>query len=127
MKTIPFSRFLLALFFGGLLLQPLAADPASDAAARIKDRLSQIDDMKAAGQVGEDVKGFLSVRGDLGPRQASIVEAENADRRILYQSVAQRTGQTVAEVGQQRALQIAARARSGVWLQKPDGSWFRKP
>ena len=127
MKTIPIYRILLALFFAGLLLQPLCADPATDAAARIKDRLSLIDDMKAEGQVGEDAKGFLSVRGELGPRQTSIVEAENADRRILYQSVAERTGQTVTEVGQQRALQIAARARSGVWLQKPDGSWFQKP
>jgi len=97
------------------------------ATERIKERLPQIDNLKAEGVVGETSEGYLAPREDLGPRQQSLLEAENADRRILYLSVAERTGQTAEAVGRQRAIRIAELARSGVWLQKPGGGWYRKP
>lgn len=116
------------LFYLGLSLPAsVHADSASDATQRIKERLAQVDAMKAAAQIGEDAKGFLSPRMELSPRQSHVVEAENADRLILYKAVAGKTGQTPSDVGQQRALQIAERATSGVWLQKADGSWYQKP
>ena len=118
----------LYLFLFPLILVPSAAvaDSATEAAERIKDRLAQVDALKESGDVGEDARGFLVMREDLGPRQQSIVDAENADRLVIYKKVAGRTGQTVAEVGEQRAIQIFARARAGVWLQKPGGDWYQK-
>jgi uncharacterized protein YdbL (DUF1318 family) len=121
-----FIPFLIALMLGGILASPLHADAESDAADRIRMRLSQIDELKSAGQVGENSAGYLVERETLGPRQSSIVAAENDDRRIIYKSVAGKTSQTMDEVGEQRALQIASRARSGVWLQRPSGEWYQK-
>jgi len=126
MKTA-FSRFIFTMLASVVLSLPLVADPASDALGRMKERLSEIDNLKLAGQVGENAKGFLEARENLGPRQTAMVNAENADRKVVYDSVAQRTGQSSEEVGAQRALQIATRANSGVWLQRPGGEWFQKP
>jgi len=122
-----YTRFFFLILISSIFGLPAMADPATDATERIKERLTQIDALKTSGEVGEDAKGYLAPRQELGPRQASIVNAENADRRIVYESVAQRTGQTIDEVGEQRAIQIATRARPGVWLQKPGGDWFQKP
>jgi uncharacterized protein YdbL (DUF1318 family) len=120
------SVFLAMVFAFTVIPAPAFGDAASDAAQRIKDRLVQVDALKAAGDVGEDVRGYLSKRKALAPRQNSIVDAENADRLILYKTVAGRTDQSVEEVGGQRAIQIASRARPGVWLQKPGGEWYQK-
>ena len=119
--------FLIALIIGGTLAAPVFGDAESEAADCIRMRLSQVDALKANGQIGETATGFLAERAMLGPRQSSMVAAENEDRRIIYQSVASRTGQSAEDVGTQRALQIATRARSGVWLQKPSGEWYQKP
>jgi uncharacterized protein YdbL (DUF1318 family) len=121
-----FNLTLVALL--ALALNPLSAEggSATDAANRIKARLVMIDELKASGAVGEGALGYVIPRAELGPRQSSIVESENADRKTLYQSVAANTGQSAEEVGRQRALQIATRARPGVWLQGPDGEWYQK-
>ena len=103
------------------------ASPVDEAAARIKDRLEQIDQMKLDGKIGEDARGFLQKRETLNPRESGLLEAENADRLVIYQSIAGRTGQTVEEVGRQRALRIAQQARSGVWLKDASGDWYQKP
>lgn len=103
-----------------------AAPSVDDAARQIKERLPQIDAMKLAGTIGENARGYLSIREPLGPRQSSLVEAENEDRRIIYASIAGRTGQSLEEVGEQRALRIAKLAKPGVWLKGPDGQWYRK-
>jgi uncharacterized protein YdbL (DUF1318 family) len=120
-------RLFFLLILSSLLAGPLFADAVKMAKDRMQERLVQIDQMKADGSIGENTNGYLSVRTSLGPRQASLVEAENADRRTIYLSIAQSTGQSVEEVGRQRALRIIELARPGVWLQKPDGEWVRKP
>ena len=120
--TPVFIVFLLALFAGG----PLEAASPSEAMKRMKERLPVIDEMKELGKIGENAAGYLSARTDLDPEQAGIVEAENNDRRIVYIAVAQRTGQSVEDVGANRAVRIAELAREGVWLQLPNGDWYRK-
>lgn len=121
--TFPYLfAFLAMIFLAGNAL----ASPVSQAQERIKERLAQVDALKAEGKAGESLNGYLSARGELSPREFSLIEAENADRRILYEAVARSTGQTPEEVGRQRAIRIAELAREGVWLQDPDGSWYRK-
>jgi uncharacterized protein YdbL (DUF1318 family) len=120
--------FPIVLFFSLLAALPAStwAQSVQDATQRVKERLPQVDALKGSGEAGEDAAGYLAQRVELGPRQAAIVEAENADRRIIYAAVAARTGQSAEEVGRQRALRIAELARPGVWLQRPDGEWYRK-
>lgn len=109
-----------------LALSASAAASPQDAMERMKARLPQIDEMKEMGEIGENAAGYLSARKELSPRKAAIIEAENNDRRILYLSVAQKTGQSVEEVAANRAVRIAELARAGVWLQRPKGEWYRK-
>ena len=118
---------ILTFLVSSLLTGSLYSDPVADAVERIKQRLAQVDQLKASGEVGEDAKGYLAERQPLAGRKAAVVSSENADRKIIYTSVASRIGQSVDEVGTQRALQIAERANSGVWLQKPSGDWYQKP
>ena len=120
------SRILFLLFVSSFLAVGLQADSPEAAKQRITARLPQIDSLKIAGEVGEDANGYLVKRKELGPRQSSLVDAENMDRMIGYKSIAERTNQTVDEVGRQRAIQTALRTHSGVWLQKPSGEWYQK-
>lgn len=126
MKTIHYGLIgvVMALLLGAAGLT--AAEDARAAAERIKDRLESIDAMKEAGLVGETAEGLLAAREELGPRRETLVEAENRDRLIIYRVVAEQTGRSVKEVGQQRALRIAATATEGTWLQNTDGEWYRK-
>lgn len=119
-----FRYFFLVLF--GILTLGVGVAQAQDAADRIKARLPQVDALKQGGQVGEGNTGFLVVRGSLSPDQSKLVEAENADRKELYALVARRAGYDVAEVGRQRAAQIAKNAVKGVWLQDANGKWYQK-
>ena len=123
MKRRAFFFGLLAVVFLGFA----AVVGAQDAAERIRERLPALDDLKQEGKVGEDNAGFVAERGAVSSAERQLIQAENADRRELYQVVARRSGQTVEEVGQQRAVRIAQIASSGVWLQDTRGRWYRKP
>lgn len=92
---------------------------------RMNQRLAQVDQLKAKGVIGEDNRGMLELRGgdvDAG----DVVAAENRDRGIVYAEIAKQTGTHVDQVGRARARQIAAASARGVWLQKDDGSWYKK-
>jgi uncharacterized protein YdbL (DUF1318 family) len=92
---------------------------------RMQKRLPVIVDLKAKGVVGEDSKGYLSfIKG--ASEKKDVVDAENQDRKMVYEAIAQKQGTTVANVGQRRALQIAEKAAPGEWLQKADGKWYQK-
>ncbi len=92
---------------------------------RMRQRLPVIMNMKNQGLIGENNRGFLEYRSSNRPNQ-QIINGENADRRQVYQMIAEKTGSTVEVVGKQRAAQIANRAPKGHWLQAPDGKWYRK-
>lgn len=112
-----------------VLLVPVlaAANPVADATQRMKDRLPQLDALKEEGSIGEAATGYLAVRTELSKRLTDLVTAENADRKTVYAAVAERTGQSLEEVGQQRALRIIDIAASGVWVQDARGAWVQKP
>lgn len=96
-----------------------------DLKQRIMSRLPQVEALKKAGTAGENNKGLLEARGALSSSQSAIMRAENDDRLKLYQSIAAKTGVTVAEVGQRRALEIVKNSTGGVWVQKPNGEWMK--
>ena len=117
------------------LILSAAAMPYEDAFASEADaiknamiaRKAAIDALKKAGTIGEDNKGVLSaVSGNLGGGDAATVKAENADRSRVYEAIAKKQGVTAAVVGQRRAVQLAAQARAGEYVQSADGSWKKK-
>ncbi|MFA6567823.1 MAG: DUF1318 domain-containing protein [Victivallales bacterium] len=88
-------------------------------------RLAIIKGLKIKGIVGENNKGLLEFRtGDKSA--AAVVDEENADRSKKYADIAKKTGVSVADVGVQRAAQIAQVEVSGVLIQDAKGVWSRK-
>lgn len=103
----------------------VAAENAAAIRQRMEQRLSQLDDLKAKGAIGENNRGLVEVREAAG-NAASLVADENRDREAVYALIAQQTGATADSVGRARAKQIAASAKSGVWVQDESGAWKKK-
>ncbi|MBA3850050.1 MAG: DUF1318 domain-containing protein [Opitutus sp.] len=101
------------------------AESANDIRARMAQRLSQVDDLKGQGAIGENNRGLLEVR-DGGGNAASVVAEENRDREAVYALIAKETGATPDSVGRARAKQIAAASKPGVWVQDESGAWKKK-
>lgn len=127
MKTsfVRMCGLMLALVLGLGVVAVHAAENLDAVKARMKQRLSQVDQLKASGAIGENNRGFLEVRGG-GGDAASVVSGENRDREAVYAEIAKRAGSTSEQVGRARARRIAAASEAGVWLQREDGSWYKK-
>jgi uncharacterized protein YdbL (DUF1318 family) len=125
MKTLFFRTCLVLFSFGLFAATAARAEDLGAIRARMAERLPKIDTLKASGAVGENNRGLLEVR-DGGGDSASVVSEENADREKVYAAIAQQAGSNADQVGRQRAKKIAENSASGVWLQKEDGSWYRK-
>jgi len=127
MKTsfVRMCGLMLALVLGLGVVAVHAAENLDAVKARMKQRLSQVDQLKASGAIGENNRGFLEVRGG-GGDAASVVSAENRDREAVYAEIAKRAGSTSEQVGKARARRIAAASEAGVWLQREDGNWYKK-
>lgn len=118
-------RFLLSLAVLSLVAVSVQAQDLGSVQARMRERLPQIDALKADGALGENNRGFLEVRENKGDASA-VTRDENADRTTVYAAIARQTGSNPAAVGTARAKQIAANSARGVWLQRENGEWYRK-
>jgi uncharacterized protein len=123
MKNRIFGAFIL-IFTAMLLVMP-SVSSAQDIKARFKDRLPQIIELKSRGIIGETNHGYLDYVGSVREMQ-DVVDAENRDRRIVYEEIARQQGTTVQTVGQRRALQLRDLANPGDWVQDDAGRWYRK-
>lgn len=107
-------------------ISPVAfAANAAQAKAQMRERVATIDKLKLAEAVGENNRGLLEVRKAEGDA-AAVVEAENRDRSAVFADTAARTGSTPEAVAKAFARQVAAASASGVWLQREDGTWYKK-
>lgn len=98
---------------------------AQDIKERMKSRLPMINELKAKGVIGENSKGFLEFRGQR--EKAEVVNAENADRAKVYETIAAQQKTTPDLVGKRRALQIRNEvAGPGEWLEDDSGNWYKK-
>lgn len=109
----------------------LKADPnSSDVRERRRARRDQIKAFKSAQLLGENNKGLLEVRtenGKVTDQVRKVMEAENSDRRLVFEVVAQKQNSTPEFVAQRWAARMAERAPSGVWIQTAGGDWQVKP
>ena len=125
--TLPALRAFLfgAAFMFGPVGFASAAEDLGVVKARMEQRLPQIDELKSKGVVGENSRGMMELRGgDVNAGDA--VAAENRDRTMVYAEIARQTRTSVDQVARVRARQIAGASAPGVWLQKDDGSWYKK-
>ncbi len=113
------SIFIISFLAAG---EQAAADSVKD---RMLARIPAINALKDKGLIGENNRGFLEYRTGEKPQQ-DMVNAENQDRKTVYQSIAQSQKVDAVLVGQRRANQIAANGVKGHWFQNADGSWYKK-
>ena len=92
---------------------------------RMIARLPTIKALKNKGIVGENNMGYLQFVGNKKENE-NVVNAENQDRKSVYEAIAQQQGTTVEVVGKHRAVQIANKAQAGEWLQDANGKWYQK-
>ena len=87
-----------------------------------------LEKMKTLEWIGENNLGFLAFRSSVGQSEENIqvVQTENDDRKTVYAEIAAKLNTVVDEVGKRRAVQIAALAPAGHWLQDADGNWYQK-
>ena len=116
---------LVALFAVALPAPVLHAQDLGAVKARMAQRLSKLDELKAKGAVGENNRGFVEARAS-DPAAGAVISAENSDRETVYAALAKQTGTSADQVGRARAKQIASGSAAGVWVQKEDGAWHKK-
>ena len=97
------------------------------AAYRRKDRRDQLSSYEAKGVIGENRSGFVVIRnpGAADISAQEIVNAENSDRMMIYQSVAKKNGSSVEAVEDLYAKRLQADAPSGAPIETADG-WVVK-
>lgn len=118
--TIPFILLFLITFFLSVSVVQSASIKENMAA-----RIPAINALKNKGAIGENNKGFLEFRGGKQP-QKDMINAENGDRKKVYQAIGKKQGASATLVGQRRAKAIASKSKPGHWLQKQDDSWYKK-
>jgi uncharacterized protein YdbL (DUF1318 family) len=114
----------LPVFILGILLTNAYASSKS-IKKRMIERLPTIRALKDKGLVGENNKGYLEFVSSK-QENADVVEAENKDRKKVYEAIAKQQGTTVELVGKHRAIQLAKKAKPGEWLQDANGKWYKK-
>ncbi|HKK18095.1 MAG TPA: YdbL family protein [Opitutales bacterium] len=122
------NLFRISLFAAFLFSTVLSANAANlgEVKSDMKKRQPAIEALWAEGKIGENNKGYIEARAALEGEERKLVQAENADRRVVYQAIARSTQTTPEKVGVQRAAQISKRAAKGLWLQDAEGNWYRK-
>lgn len=106
------------------------ADPnSSDVRERRRSRRDQIKAWKSAQLIGENNKGLLEARtadGSLSDSVKKVVDAENADRRLVFQAIAGKQNIPVESVAQRMGARMAERSAEGTWVQDGAGKWTVK-
>ncbi len=118
-----------AALLGGLLLLAVFVQAESvEMKERFLQRQPLLEEMKDQGWIGENNLGFLVFMSEAGQNKenSKIVNAENQDRKSVYAEIAAKVNASAEAVGKRRAVQIAALAAVGHWLQDADGNWVQK-
>lgn len=119
------GKIKIGMLIACLVVTFVAPAMAEDIKARMRARLPVLVNLKAKGIVGENNQGFLTALKSAGDKK-SVVDAENKDRRKIYNAIAKKQGTTPALVGQRRAMQIAKKADPGTMIQNAAGKWGKK-
>ena len=103
--------------------------------SHLRDRFPRLAPFFQKGAIGEGRRGLLEVRETKGlsltdrTEIKSLVEAENRDRRTLYQEVAKSMNISADQLGKVQRIfadKWQQAAAPGWWIQKEDGAWVQK-
>ena len=92
-----------------------------------RDRFEQLEALKAKGVVGENNQGYEEVL-EKGQGAEELVDAENADRKVIYQTIAEQNDlkDQVKLIEQAFAEVQREKAAVGEKIQDEDGKWIIK-
>ena len=139
--NIPKIRFPWMIIFIALALSGLSCreegyrlkkgEPAVQKALESrKARSPELRALKTKGVIGENNRGFIEVlKPVLTPKGKSLIEAENQDRKFIYETVVAQNHlgpDGLANVEEQYAKTRRERAKKGDRVQLPSGKWVKK-
>ncbi len=92
-----------------------------------RDRFDELRQLKSTGALGENNKGYVEVLQAQG-NAAAIAAAENKDRQVIYQTIAQQNGLENALSTIETVFGQVQRdkAEAGDKVQGADGQWVSK-
>ena len=95
-----------------------------------KARSQELQGLKAKHLIGENNRGFVEIlKSPLQPKEKKLVDAENQDRRFIYDTVVkqnQLAPKAIVKVEEEFAKARRDRAKKGNLIQLPSGKWVRK-
>ena len=94
-----------------------------------KSRVHELQAVKAKGLIGENNKGFIEILKSIQPKEKSLVEAENHDRKFIYDTVVTQNHlgtKRLAKVEEDFAKTHRARAKKMDLIQTASGAWVQK-
>ncbi|MBD3421393.1 MAG: DUF1318 domain-containing protein [Chitinivibrionales bacterium] len=94
----------------------------------MKERFATITKLKAQGIVGEKTNGLVALvdTENASEDASALIQAENTDRKALYQIIAEETETTPNAVAKNNALRIFKKAGGNELFETGDGAWKKK-
>ena len=128
MKKHIFAILIFSVFFISCILNvPAFARSKDEVTASMRDRYPALQEAKNSGYVGEAWTGLTAlVNPDASSGAQTMVDAENNDRRALFQMIARETGTSVEEVARQNRIRMYRLAGENHFLQDRNRQWVRK-
>jgi uncharacterized protein len=118
---------LITLFF--VSTPAMAQDTRASVESRIKDRFPKLEKYRDDGKVGEVFDGTIQYVNDANSSDGNLktlVDQENADRKILFAIIVKEEGGTVEKVAQVYARKLFDLAKSNHYLKGKNGKWVKK-
>lgn len=121
--------------FGSLAFAQQDSPGVNALKQQIRERFPRLLPFFQKGAVGENLSGFVELRDTATLSAAernelkALVDAENRDRRALYQEVAKSLNITPDQIGKVQRIfadKWQNSAGKGWWIQREDGQWIRK-
>ena len=95
-----------------------------------KARVHELQVLKAKGLVGENNKGFITIlKPSLAPKEKTMVDAENHDRKFIYNTVVAQNhlgSEGLGKVEKEFAKTHRDRTKQGNLIQDLSGKWAQK-
>lgn len=107
-----------------------ADSDSDDVRSRRRARRESIQAWKQAKLIGENNSGLLQIRtadGKIDDAVREAIEAENTDRKLIFETIAKRENIPAEAVARRMAGRMNERAASGTWIQDASGNWTVKP
>lgn len=125
--TLAFTAMLVALATMAAAAATTTIDEKIDALQpKFEQRYPELRELKKHGVIGETFEGFVAFVKEEDPDARAIVKEENADRRVLYELIAEKEQTTPDKVAERNARRNFRKAEPGEYLRDKNGKWTQK-